>query len=410
MNLPRYIANRTAADSRSSQGVMLHIATAAVAVSIAVMVISLAVIAGFRNNISRLMSDMVADITLCDINSLRQAQRYPISDNNLLRDLLRSTQGVASIEPFILQSGVIRSNSGAAGFMLKGVTDTANLDLFRERLHEGAMLRFEEGRRKEILLPAAMAARLEVEANDRIELLFMEGDTPHREVFKVCGSYNSVLGDVGADLILTDIRNLRKINGWNDSQITGYAIRLHAPSEAKMVSDIINLNLMREYDGEESLTAISSEESHAAIFSWLETHDVNAAVILTIMLIVAIFNMVTAILILVLEQTRMIGILKSLGMTSRALRRLFTYRALRILVAGLAWGNGIALALALLQKHLHIIKLDESGYLLSEVPIALDVWSIIGVNALFVAVVMMVVYFATAIVSRIEIADSIKYE
>ena len=410
MNLPRYIAKRTATNGESSQSAMLHIATSAVAVSIAVMVLSLAVMSGFRNSISQLMTDMVSDITLCNPNTLRHKQAAPITDSEVLKGLICTTPNVKSVESFAIQSGVIRTEQGAMGFMLKGVEANSHLTLFKERLAEGEMMQFAEGRRKEILIPNAIAEGLKAEVGDRVEMLFMEERAPHREVFKVCGIYNSALGDVGANLILTDIRNLQKINGWNNDQITGYAIRLYSPSESPQTSDLINVRLMSEYEGDEDLAAISSQQLHANIFGWLETHDVNAVVILTIMLIVAIFNMVTAILILVLDQTRMIGILKSLGMTNRSLRAIFAHRALRILLRGLLWGDAVAIALALVQKHLHVVKLDEMGYFLNEVPISLDGWSIVAVNLLFIAVVMAVVYIATAIVSRIEIAKSIKYE
>lgn len=410
MNLPRYIARRTASDGQASQGMMLHIATVAVAVSIAVMVLSLAVMSGFRDSISQLMTSMVADVTLCDPASLRQPQSHPITDSKALRDMLTTTPNVASVEPIIAQSGILRTNSGALGFAMKGVATTEHLSLFEERLAEGEMLKIEEGRRKEILIPKAMASALNIKAGSRVELLFLEEEHPHREIFKVCGIYNSALGDIGANLILSDIRNLRKTNSWEEHEISAYNIRLHSTSNALLTSDLINFRLMHEYDGEDNLVAISSEEAHADIFSWLETHDVNAAVILTIMLVVAIFNMVTAILILVLDQTRMIGILKSLGMTSTALRKVFAYRALRILGYGLLWGNTVAVAVALAQKYLHIIKLDEAGYFLSEVPISLEWGMIGGVNILFIVVVMAVVYLSTAIVSRVEIADSIKYE
>ena len=155
--------------------------------------------------------------------------------------------------------------------------------------------------------------------------------------------------------------------------------------------------------------AISSRERHAVIFGWLETHDVNAVVILTIMLIVAIFNMVTALLILVLERTRMVGTLKSLGMQNGAIRRVFTYRAAQIIAVGIVVGNLLALALLLAQKYLHLIKLDEAGYFLAEVPVSLGAGWIAVVDILFAAIIVAVTHLATSIVSRIEVAEAIKY-
>lgn len=410
MNLARYIAQRTATEKATPRNAMIHIATIAVAISVAVMILSLAVMFGFRDKISHLITDTVADITLCDLNSLRHPEDFPLTDTPALREVVATTPNVASVEPFAIQGGVIRSESGAVGFTLKGVVADGVLSPFEERIKEGEMIRFEEGRRKEVLLPQTIASKLDIAVGDRVELLFMDGDVPLRELFKVCGVYNSVLGDVGADVILTDIRNVRKINGWSDDRISGYSLRLDNPSEAVITADKLNLNIAYNYESDENISAISAQEAHADIFGWLETHDVNTVVILTIMLIVATFNIVTALLILVLEQTRMIGILKSLGMTSKTIRRLFSYRALHILLYGLMCGNVVALALALLQRYFHIVKLDETGYFLSEVPISLD-WSwVVAVNLIFVAVVMAVVYLSTAIVSRVEIAKSIKYE
>ena len=166
---------------------------------------------------------------------------------------------------------------------------------------------------------------------------------------------------------------------------------------------------MQEYEGEDSVVAESSRDKYTDIFGWLETHDINAAVITTIMLIVAIFNMVTAILILVLERTRMVGILKSMGMQNRTIRQIFTHRAARIIGVGIAIGNALALAILLLQRHFHLVKLDEEGYFLSEVPVALGAWWIVAVNVAFVAIVLTATHFATAIVGRIKVAEAIKY-
>lgn len=166
---------------------------------------------------------------------------------------------------------------------------------------------------------------------------------------------------------------------------------------------------MYEYEGDENIGAVSAQEEHAVIFGWLETHNINAAVILTIMLIVAIFNMVTALLILVLERTRMVGVLKSLGMQNSMLRRIFTYRAIQIVAKGVVIGNTLALAMLLLQKYLHIVKLDETGYFLSEVPVSLGAGWIVGINLLFVAIIVVAMYLATSIVSRIKVAEAIKY-
>ncbi len=404
-NLARHIASR----ATTSQNVMVHIATAAVATSIAVAIITLSVIFGFKEQISALVSGSMADITISNPYGERQPELHPINENSSLRSILATTINIAHTERYALRSCVARGKDGSMGIALKGVDAEADLSLFTNRLEDGVLPRFEEARRKDIILSQSIASKIGVEVNDRIELLLIDGDRPRREVFKVCGIYRSALGETGAELALTDIRNVQKLNGWEPTQISGYACRLYDSNIAEHSSDIINLRLMREYEGEDNLYAASSHERHADIFGWLETHDVNATVILTIMLIVAIFNMATALLILVLERTRMVGILKSLGMQNITIRRIFIYRAARIIMTGIAIGNILALALLLAQKHLHLIKLDESGYFLSEVPVSLGADWIVATDTLFATIIIAVMYLATSIVGRIKIAEAIKY-
>jgi lipoprotein-releasing system permease protein len=308
-----------------------------------------------------------------------------------------------------LRNGVIRGTKGAVGILLKGVDAEADTSLTAERVESGIMPRMEEARRKEILLSKSVADKIGASTNSRVEFVLLDGDTPRRELFKVCGIYRSALGESGAELALTDIRNVQKLNGWEPAQISGYACRLHDLNIAYQTADIINLRLMREYEGEESLYAISSEEQHPEIFGWLETHDVNATVIITIMLIVAIFNMISALLILVLERTRMVGVLKSMGMQNRTIRRIFAHRARKIIGTGVVIGNILALALLGAQKYFHLVKLDEDGYFLSEIPVSLDAWWLVGINVIFVVIILAATYLATAIVGRIKVADAIKY-
>ena len=404
-SLARHIALR----GTSSKNMMVHIATSAVAVSIAVVIISLSVIFGFKEQISALVSGTVADITISSPYGKRQPELHPINDNESLLNILSSTGNIAHTERYAVRSCVVRGEEGAMGIALKGIGAEADTAIFAERMVEGALPRIEEARRKEILLSQSVAEKIGAKCNGRVELLLLEGDTPRREVFKVCGIYRSALGETGAELALSDIRNVQKLNGWEPSQISGYACRLYDTDLSDQSTDIINLRLMHEYEGEENLAAVSSREEHADIFGWLETHDVNATVILTIMLVVAIFNMVTALLILVLERTRMVGTLLSLGMQQSTIRRIFTYRAVQIIAVGMVVGNALAIALLLLQQHFHLVKLDETGYFLAEVPVSLEWDWMVAINILFATIIIVITHLATAIVGRIKVADAIKY-
>jgi lipoprotein-releasing system permease protein len=351
----------------------------------------------------------MADITVSNPYGKRQAEVYPINDTEQLRNIIISTGNIAHTVRYALRSGVIRGEKGSMGILLKGIDSEADTKLFAERLTEGAMPRMEEARRKELILSKTLATKIGASHNDRIEIILLEEDTPRREVFKVCGVYRSALGDTGAELALTDIRNVQKLNNWDSTQISGYACRLHNSELSLFTSELMNLRLLFEYKGEEHLTVECSREQHADIFDWLETHNINAAVITVIMLIVAIFNMVTAMLILVLERTRMVGVLKSMGMQNRTIRRIFAHRALRIIAKGLVIGDVLALVLLLAQKYFHLIKLDEDGYFLSEIPVSLGAGWIVVTNIVFGVIILAATHLATLIVGRIKVAEAIKY-
>lgn len=390
---------------------MVHIATAAVAASIAVMVISLSIIFGFREQITKLISGTVADIMVADTRTFRRTDNVPIRDSEELRQLVSTTHNVKSIEPFIAQGGVLRSSSDMMGAVLRGVEGTADLSAFAASVVEGRLPLHGEERRKELALSESAARQLGVSSGGRVEMLLLKtGDTPQREVFKVCGIFAMPMDEGRESVALADITTLRRMNGWDEEQISGYAVRLFDFDEAVTTADLINLRLLTEYEGDENASAISSQELYGDIFGWLGTHDINATVIIIIMLLVALFNMVSALLILVLERSRMIGVLKSLGMGNREVRRIFHYRAAIIIAKGLAWGNGVALAILLLQRYTHIAKLDASGYILSEVPVSLGTGWLIGLNAAFAAVVLVLLSLTTTIVARIKPSQAMKYE
>ncbi len=403
------LAREIARNATSSQNVMVRIATGAVAVSIAVVIISLSVIFGFKEQISSLVSGAMSDVTISDIYSRRQPELFPVRDNDTLRTLISSTENVAHIERYALRGCVARGEKGAVGIVLKGVGEEAEISPYAKRSHRGVMPRFEEARRKEILLSESVAKQIGATDNSRIELLIIDSETPRREVFKVCGIYRSALGETGAEMALTDIRNVQKLNGWEASQISGYACLLHNSEWSDHTAATLNLRFLHEYEGAESVAATSSREQFPTIFGWLETHDINAVVIAVIMLVVAVFNMITAILILVLERTRMVGILKSMGMQNSCIRKIFTYRAARIILKGAIIGNIVAFALLVAQRHFHIIKLDESGYFLSEVPVAFGAGWIVATNIVFIILVIIATSIATSIVGRIKVAEAIKY-
>ena len=388
---------------------MMRIATLAVAVSSAVSIITLAVVFGFRTEVGRAIKGSVADVIVTDLRSLNTAQAYPIAQSQRLTDLISPTEGVEGIATYIMQGCVLRSAQQSSGVVVKGLSSAERLEWFESRLCEGALPNTEGNRKKELLVPQSLATKAAIKPGDKVEILLLEGKQPVRDLFKVCGTYAST-GDDSTAPIITDIRNLQKLNGWSNDTISGIEITLAEGASAAETTERINRLLWEVYDGEENLSAVATEEVYAALFAWLGTHDVNATVIVSIMLIVALFNMITTMLILVLERTRTIGILKALGMSNRQVRYIFLYQAARLTLRGLLLGNIIGVGLVALQHYTGLFTLDPAAYFVSAVPVSLGIGDLLLLDAGSAVVILILLFGATAITSRISPAVAVKYE
>ena len=410
MNLPLFIANRTAKATTSTQSTMVRIATSAVAVSITVMLVTLAVVLGFKNEISTTISDLSSDITITDLSALYGAEVRPIKKSESLDKVLSLTEGITEVSGYAMRGGVVRSEDGAIGIVIKGIASFDSSSTIARAITSGTLPRTEKSRYKELLLPAKVATELNVEVGQRVEILTMgNNQIPGRDIFKVCGIYNA-MGDTPITIALADIRNVQKLNGWASDTFSGFEIDVADELSVEQVAEQLNWNIFEHFEGTENLSAVAASELYANIFAWLQTHDINAVVIIIIMFIVALFNMVTALLILLFERTRMVGILKSLGMDNRSVRKIFLYQAARIVGKGVVIGNCVAIALIILQKYTGVIKLDASAYFVSAVPVNIGVVEILIINTIFAAAILSLLFVATAIVARIEPAESVKYE
>lgn len=410
MNLPLFIARRTAQSSVSTQKTMVRIATLAVAISVAVMVVTIAVVAGFRREIRASISDFAADIVVTDLATIYGAEFRPITPNSSLTAIFDSLEGVESISPYAMRGCVVRSQSDATGLVIKGIDSFTGKSAIIEAIVEGSAPRIEQQRHKELLLPQQTAQKLGVKSGERVELLTLsDGKPPKRELFKVSGIYRT-MGEMPIAIALTDIRNVQRINGWQSGTLSGYEIRTSDGVDNYTLSEQINLALFEDYDGTENLSSVSAEQLYSNIFAWLETHDINATVIIVIMFIVALFNMITALLIMLFERTRMVGILKSLGMNNGSIRQIFIYQAARIVTIGLTIGNAIAVALILVQRYTGVIKLDSSAYFVSQVPVSIGVVEILIINIIFAVAILALLFGVTAIVAQIKPSEAVKYE
>lgn len=414
MNLAFFIARRMARPTPGNRpGVMERIAVGSVALGVAVMILSLAVVIGFKREVARKMEGLMAHVSVTDIRGVDALDSQPVHRNARLEELIRSTDGFVAMAPYAVKGGIVRTDEAVGEVLLKGVGVDYDWNCLREWLVAGELPRVGDSiRTKDVLLARALADRMKLGVGDRVEMLFVEpGELPRRDRFKVSGIYDSGMEEMDRTMVLTDIRNVQRLSDWTADEISGYEIRTRSLAESEPFARTLGRTLLYdEGEGTENLAVESVTERYANIFDWLKAHDVNAAVIIVIMLVVAFFNMTSALLILVLERTRMIGLLKAFGMRNRQIRSIFLWRAAFVTLCGLCWGNVVGVGLCLLQRTTHLVKLNSEGYLLSEVPIALDGGWWILLNIGFVAAIVALLVIPTAVVSRIKPEETIRYE
>ncbi len=414
MNLAFFIARRIARPAPGCKpGVMERIAVISVAVGVAVMILALAVIMGFKREVAHKMEGFAAHVSVTDVRGADALDAEPVRRSAHVEELIRTTEGFRAMAPYAVKGGIVRTPDAVGEVVLKGVGRDYDWSCFREWLVAGELPRVGDSvRTKDILLSQSLADRMLLGVGDKVEMLFVDaGELPRRDRFKVTGIYSSGMEEMDDAVVVTDIRNVQRLSDWDPDEISGYEIRVRSLGDAEEFARVLDRRLLHD-DADETinLVAMSVTERYANIFDWLRAHDVNAAVIIVIMLVVAFFNMTSALLILVLERTRMIGLLKALGMGSGQLRRIFLWRAAFVSLRGLAWGNALGIGLCLFQLWTHAVKLDAEGYLLSEVPVSLGWGWWLALNAGFLVAIIALLVIPASVVSRVKPEEAIRYE
>ena len=321
MNLSFFIARRMAQPAPGNKpGVMERIAVVSVALGMAVMILAMAVIMGFKREVARKMTGFAAHVAVTDIRGVNALDAQPVRRSAHVEELIRRTDGFVAMAPYAVKGGIVRTADAVGEVMLKGVEADYDWSYFREWLVAGELPRVGgEVRTKDILLSRTLADKLLLGVGDKVEMLFVEpGEMPRRDRFKVAGVYESGMEEMDGVVVVTDIRNVQRLSEWGPDEISGYEILTRSLAGADTFARTLGRTLLYDdAEDSENLAVTSVRERYANIFDWLKAHDVNAAVVIVIMLVVAFFNMTSALLILVLERTRMIGLLKALGMRER---------------------------------------------------------------------------------------------
>lgn len=391
---------------------MERVATIATAVSIAVIVVTLSVVVGFKHNLASLMSSASSDIVLTAPASRGVVSGVLIERSTEVEQIAMSVPHIR-ITPYTAKEGVLKSEDNIMGVMLKGVDKSYDSSFYEEHMVEGCFPRIGlDPRRKDIALSQRVAEKMEVGVGDRIEMVFIDDEGGVlRDRFEISGLYSTGVDIIDLGYIFTDMRNVARLYDGSESMITGYEMWLEEGADSRVVAENLNGEYLGLYlSGGEDVEAFTMQDIYPNIFGWLATHDVTAQAVVIIMIIVALLNMTTSLLIIVLERQRMIGELRAMGMRRGAVLEIFLFRALFIFGRGVAWGVVVGVVCAALQHIWAIVPLPTEGYILDAVPAAMcwGWWAmvIIGVVAVTLLFMMLPAAFAT----RISPANTMRYE
>lgn len=371
------------------------------------MMVSIATGIGLQQKIRQKVSAFNGHIIISGYNDNNSdVSTTPVSKKQNFYPKFTSVDGIAHIQAVASKAGIIRTETAFEGVIFKGVGadyDTANL---KEYLVAGRLPNFKSTLNEEVLISQYLANRLGLKNNDTFVTYFMKenGEGYNLRNFKIVGVYNSGFQEFDATYVIGDIRHVQRINKWKPDQVGAFEV---------FVNDFTQIEQKGQEVYQETSSILDSQtivEKYYYIFEWLKLFDVNILVILIVMIAVSTINMVVALLVLILERTQMIGILKSLGANNWSIRKIFLYNAAYLIGRGLLWGNGIGLTLLLLQKYFGIIKLNPESYYVNEAPVDINLFYLVLLNIGTIVVCLVVLLIPSYIITKITPSKSIRFE
>ena len=413
MNVEFDIARRLSSRSYGLRaGIMERVATIATAISLAVIIVTLSVVAGFKQNIDELLTGASADIVVTAPESRGVVSSAVLPKGEQIERLFQHDM-VDNYSSYLAKLAVVKSDDNIVGVMLKGVDSLYNMKFFEKHLIEGDMPRLTgEPRSKDIIISRSVARSMDIGVGDRVEMVFIDGSSGVlRDRFAVSGVYETGLTGIDDMLVISDIRNVKRFYDRSQEWVTGYELNLKPGSNAELVAEELNDRLVELYlEHEINAEAFTIATIFPQLFGWLATHDVNAIFITVIMIIVALLNMTTALLIIVLERQRMIGELRAMGIKRSGVVRIFVFRALFIIMRGVVMGAAIGVILCLIQHFFGVVPLPAEGYILTTVPAALcwGRWLVAVVATIVITLVMMIL--PSMLAARVSPSKAIRYE
>jgi lipoprotein-releasing system permease protein len=411
LNLEYFIAKRliTARDHKSSiSAPIIKIAIAAIAIGMIMMIISVATGIGLQQKIRQKVAAFNGHIIITNYDENQsQLSVTPISTHQDFYPKFKNVEGINHIQAVATKSGIIRTETAFEGIIFKGVGKEYRWNNLQEYLVSGKLPNLYSQLNDEVLISEFLAKLLNLKVGDKFNTFFMKEDSnqkPNLRVFKITGIFNSGFQEFDSTYIIGDIRHIQRINKWESDQVGAFEVFVDD-------FDAIQEKGQEVYENTGStLDTKTIVEKYYYIFEWLKLFDFNIIVILIIMIVVATINMVVALLVLILERTQMIGILKSMGANNWAVRKIFLYNAFYLISKGLFWGNLIGVGMLLIQQNFGIIKLNPENYYVNEAPVFIDFGYIFLLNIGTILICLLILLIPSYIITKISPIKAIRFD
>ncbi|MCD7849842.1 MAG: ABC transporter permease [Parabacteroides sp.] len=414
MNLELFIAKRiyfSKEGERQATPPVVRIAMIGIALGLAVMILSVAIVIGFKKEIRNKVIGFGSHIQITNFDNNTSYESTPVAVSDTLLEHLKSFPGITHVEAFATKPGILKTDTDFQGIVLKGVDDNYDWTFFRNNLKEGEIPVFNgEKASTDVLISRYLANMLGLKVGDSF-LTYFVGENIRPRKFHITGTYETGFVDYDKIFVMADIRQTRRLNDWDADEVSGLELQVDNYDHLDQIAGDLYFDIAERQDRNgNSYYTRSVKEMNPMIFDWLDVQDINVVVILVLILAVAGFTMISGLLIIILERTNMIGILKALGESNTSIRKIFLYISFFLIGKGMIWGNVIGIALCLIQSFFHVVKLDPSIYYLDAVPIDLTVVSLILLNIGTLVASMLMLLGPSYLITRIEPAKSIRFE
>ena len=415
MNISFFIAKRIYSDKGDKRKVSrpaIHIATAGVAIGLAVMILTVSVVLGFKHTIRDKVIGFGSHIQVENFLTMQSSDPYPICIDDSVMKVIKGIEGVEHVERFTLTQGILKTDQDFLGMSFKGIGPEYDLSFIKSNLKSGSIPSFSDSANKgNLLISSATADKMNLKAGDKVFAYFISDNGVKVRRFTVSGIFQTNMSQFDNALCFTDLYTARKLNNWDGELCTGAEISVGDLQQINAVSLRIADKVNRTSDHEGNIfTSQTIYEAYPQIFSWLSLLDINVWIILALMICVAGFTMISGLLIIILERTQMIGVLKALGMKGSSVRHTFLWFAVFIIGKGMLIGDILAAAIILLQRQTGFISLDPATYYVSEAPTEINIQAFLLINVVTLFISVLVLVGPSFLISHIHPAKSMRYE